>query len=283
MNETNNIIINNYNNYNNYNKEVSNIIMDLSEYMLNNSLLTNKTLFCSSNKNYEKNNMNSKNKNKDNSNNRINNKSVINKDFYISKKDEDKLFWCFYNIYDLDNNYLESNINNRFLTEKKFKISSIDKIKNNNNNILKKLKTSKITIENDLLNEKNISFDTFIVLCNVYELNIFYVKDKIYSKMNLDIEKDQEDEKDIKYYILYHNKDEIKITLNNQYNTDNYNNILKNLIYVENINKPLKNISCYKLKDLQDFSIKLNLPINNDNKKKTKKELYGGIHNLLNY
>lgn len=284
MNETSNIIISNSNNYNNYNKDVNNIIMNLSDYMLNNTLLNDKNLFYSSNKNYEKNNVNSKNKNKDYSNNRINNKSVINKDYYVAKNDEDKLFWCFYKIYDLNNNnYVESNINNRFLTEKNFKISSINKIKNDN--ILKKLKISKTTIENDLLNEKKISFDTFVVLCNVYELNIFYVKDKIYSKINinLDIDQDDKDEENIKYYILYDNKDQLKITFNNQYNSDNYNNIIKSLIEVDNINKPLKNISYYKLKDLQDFSVKLNLPISNDNKKKTKKELYDSIHNLLNY
>ena len=57
--------------------------------------------------------------------------------------------------------------------------------------------------------------------------------------------------------------------------------MINNLIEVENINKPLKNISYYKLKDLQDFSDKLNIPINNDTKKKTKKELYDNIYNIL--
>ena len=146
---------------------------------------------------------------------------------------------------------------------------------------------SKATIENDLLNEKKISYDTFNILCNVYCLNIFYVKNRIYSKINkeLDISYDcenEEKEDNVKIYILYDNEKEIKITLNNQYNSENYKHMIKNLIEVDNINKPLKNISYYKLKDLQDFSNKLNISITNDTKKKTKKELYDNINNILN-
>ena len=287
MNQMNNIIISNTNNYN---RDVNNIIFNLSDFMLTNSLLNNRELFFMLN---TENNVN-KNVNK-NVNNNVNNnvnKNVnnnVNKNYFISfkSKTEDSLFWCFYKIYQLqnNNNYIENNINNKFLTEKNFKISSINNIKNNI--ILKKYKMSKATIENDLLNEKKISYDTFNILCNVYCLNIFYVKNKIYSKINkeLDISYDcenEEKEDNVKIYILYDNEKEIKITLNNQYNSENYKHMIKNLIEVDNINKPLKNISYYKLKDLQDFSNKLNISISNDTKKKTKKELYDNINNILN-
>ena len=172
MNQMNNIIISNTNNYN---RDVNNIIFNLSDFMLTNSLLNNRELFFMLN---TENNVN-KNVNK-NVNNNVNNnvnKNVnnnVNKNYFISfkSKTEDSLFWCFYKIYQLqnNNNYIENNINNKFLTEKNFKISSINNIKNNI--ILKKYKMSKATIENDLLNEKKISYDTFNILCNVYCLNI---------------------------------------------------------------------------------------------------------------
>ena len=295
MNQTNNIIISNTNNYN---KDINNIIFNLSDFMLTNSLLNNRELFFILN---TENTLNSSINNSINSNlnsslnSNLNSyvpKNVnknVNNNYFISfkSKTEDSLFWCFYKIYQLqnNNNYIENNINNKFLTEKNFKISSINNIKNNS--ILKKYKMSKATIENDLLNEKKISYDTFNILCNVYCLNIFYVKNRIYSKINkeLDISYDcenEEKEDNVKIYILYDNEKEIKITLNNQYNSENYKHMIKNLIEVDNINKPLKNISYYKLKDLQDFSNKLNISISNDTKKKTKKELYDNINNILN-
>ena len=285
MKQTNNIIISNTNNYNNYNRDINNIIFNLSDFMLNNSLLNNKDLFFT---------LNNDNKNdakkhvKNDTKKHVKNDIIHNNNYFISlkKNNEDSLFWCFYKIYELENNkYIESNINNKFLIEKNFKISSIDSIKNNA--ILKKYKISKSTIENDLLNEKYISYDTFNILCNVYCLNIFYVKNRIYSKINKEIvieenENNENNVEDVKIYILYDIGTGLKITLTNQYNSENYKNMINNLIEVENINKPLKNISYYKLKDLQDFSNKLNIPINNDTKKKTKKELYDSIYNILN-
>ena len=63
---------------------------------------------------------------------------------------------------------------------------------------------------------------------------------------------------------------------------NDYKNIINNYYYLENLEKPLKSITYYKLDDLINISNKLKIKLYNDvNKKKTKKELYFDILNIL--
>jgi hypothetical protein len=57
----------------------------------------------------------------------------------------------------------------------------------------------------------------------------------------------------------------------------------KDLFLVKNIEKPLKGISSYKAKDLQDIAQQLNISLITEitKKNKTKKILYGEIQELL--
>jgi F0F1-type ATP synthase epsilon subunit len=51
--------------------------------------------------------------------------------------------------------------------------------------------------------------------------------------------------------------------------------IVNDLYKIENINKPIKCESAYKVQDLIDICCKLGIELNNnDSKKKTKKEMY---------
>ena len=75
----------------------------------------------------------------------------------------DKLFWCFYklhnNVKDSDLEYL-----NTFTTEKEFKLSVIDKLKENKD-LLKKHKIQKNNVESEITNDKQISLNSFKTLC----------------------------------------------------------------------------------------------------------------------
>ena len=61
---------------------------------------------------------------------------------------------------------------------------------------------------------------------------------------------------------------------NNISNTD-LNKLLNNKICLENHNKPIKAISNFKVSDLKDLAIKLNLNLNMDKIK--KQDLYNSI------
>jgi hypothetical protein len=63
---------------------------------------------------------------------------------------------------------------------------------------------------------------------------------------------------------------------------NDYKNIINNYYYLENLEKPLKSITYYKLDDLITITHKLKINLYNDvNKKKTKKDLYFDILNKL--
>ena len=65
-------------------------------------------------------------------------------------------------------------------------------------------------------------------------------------------------------------------------NNENLIKLMKTSYYIENLEKPLKSESSYKLQDLVDISNKLKVNLfDNNNKKKTKKQLYSEIYKIL--
>jgi hypothetical protein len=65
-------------------------------------------------------------------------------------------------------------------------------------------------------------------------------------------------------------------------NNENIIKLMKSSYYIENLEKPLKSESSYKLQDLINISNKLKIDIiDTNNKKKTKKSLYSEIYKLL--
>jgi hypothetical protein len=190
----------------------------------------------------------------------------------------DKLFWCFYKLYynltDIDLEYI-----NTFSTEKEFKISVIEKIKNNKE-LLKKHKIQKNNVETEITNDKQISLNTFKTLCILYNLNIIVIKDNYtytrFTNNNLENCIDNLD-KYTAIKLLYKNSSNINTNFEILMNIDNYEikDVLTNYFYVKNLEKPINSLSSYKLNDIIEIATKLKILINNDNgKKKTKLELY---------
>jgi hypothetical protein len=197
----------------------------------------------------------------------FNNKHLDDK--YFKPTEKDKLFWCFYIIVNDFNHYL-LNKNNSFKIQNDFKIDLISNIKNTIDEFkIYKLKIN--DIENELISNNNISLNIINVFSIVYKKSIIILKNNIY------------------YFFDYSNDNIIYIinNINNDFllhlernNEDIINNI-KNTKLLVDYKKPIKSISFYKLKDLQNIAEKLCINILNDGKKKTKKILYEEILNII--
>ena len=59
--------------------------------------------------------------------------------------------------------------------------------------------------------------------------------------------------------------------------SNDFINSLDDYYYVKNIMKPLKSVSSYKIDELIDIAVKLNIDLNENNKRKIKQKLYNEI------
>ena len=172
---------------------------------------------------------------------------------------EDDLFWCFYILHFGLQKY--TLIRNFFTEEKNVKIGFVEVIRKNKD-ILKQHKWKRNQIENELVHEKKISLTAFICLCTVFNHSFLIIDGrKLYDRRthsNLD-----------DTHLIVKNDEEWSIYTEE----DKANKIqqsLETLWNIDNIKKPLRAISAYKVKDLKDICQKLQLTY----EKKKKRELY---------
>ena len=176
---------------------------------------------------------------------------------------EDKLFWAFYIfLFGFEEFHL---INNFFITEKNFKIETIQKIRENKS-LFKINKISKNIVENELVNEKKINLISLNALALLYNLNIIFIKKRT-------------------ILIFNHNKDELINNCKNIIEEKNDiislitldPNIIQQLIeeyyIIENCLKPINSFSFYKFNDLVNIAKKLNLETCNKKKQKLYEEI----------
>jgi hypothetical protein len=176
---------------------------------------------------------------------------------------EDKLFWAFYIfLFGFEEFHL---INNFFITEKNFKIETIQKIRENMS-LFKINKISKNIVENELVNEKKINLISLNALSLLYNLNIIFIKKRT-------------------ILIFNHNKDELINNCKNIIEEKNDiislitldPNIIQQLIeeyyIIENCLKPINSFSFYKFNDLVNIAKKLNLETCNKKKQKLYEEI----------
>ena len=207
-------------------------------------------------------------------------KSKYNEKTFLSKKLNlnDKLFWCFYKLYkNINDNDLE--YINTFTTEKEFKVSVIEKIKNNKD-LLKKHKIQKNFVESEITNDKIISLYSFKTLCILYNINIIVIKDNNtytrFTNYNLENSIDNLDNYNV-IKLIYKNSSSINnnFELVNNIDKTEVINALNNFYYVKNLDKPLKSLSSYKLDEIIEIANKLCINIYKEfGKTKTKTELY---------
>lgn len=248
------------------NKQYNDVINKLQYYMLYENTI---------NRSLDKLNNNSNNQSFDKSFVKINNKSFENKKFVKEDNDDifipnqkDTLFWCFYILKYGEANYeMLDNIN--IVLEKKLKIDYVEKIRKEKQ-IVKAHKFATLThLENQLANEVKIDVNTFFTLCVIENINVLYVSKKIYFELLMN---------DDKIHIIHR--------LDN-YSKYGYEGITQSkielyrstLFKVDNVEKPVKTISAYKVSELVEFCSKLGIEISikDTNKNKSKKDLYESL------
>ena len=187
-------------------------------------------------------------------------------------KEKDTLFWCYY----INKNGIDEFLNNKrhnFTIEHDIKINTIEKIQSMKD-ILKINKIKKTLVEDELMNQNKIGIAALKTLMLIDNTNLIIVKKYCYQKIIFN--KDKEDI----------NTDNYKIIVNDANNYYVYTKLsdkeLVNMIdtrySVEDIIKPLKSISSYKLPEIQSISERLDIKLININgKNKTKQNLYTEI------
>jgi hypothetical protein len=153
------------------------------------------------------------------------------------------------------------------------KISLIQSVRENKE-ILKKLKIKRTEVEDDLLNKKNIGIKTFIFLCVLKQINIIIRDDIKYIENinnfdNPNIQIIERKKNTRKYGLFFGNKEKEVEKCRKEY------------WKITNFENPLKSISHYKLKNLQEICGNLKIIIEKNGKKLRKKDLYQMIINKI--
>ena len=123
-----------------------------------------------------------------------------------------------------------------------------------------------IATQDELVNQPIISIKSLQVLCLIYDINIFFIKNRTIYEIIVN-------DKPIKTIINDNNNIYMIDDINEEKLTYYRNNYWK----IDNISKPLNAFSSYSLTELQDICKKLEIPITTDGKKIQKKDLYQSI------
>ena len=197
-------------------------------------------------------------------------------DLTIVPNYKDKLFWIYYIL----NKGLSSYtlvLGNNFKEENKEKIKLVEKVRNNKE-FLKKNKWKRSNVETNLVGEKIIDINTFFCICGLNNINVILIKNKcLFEFLNISF--------DTKIYIVKY-LEENKYSLTYEPIDLKELEVYRNKYWViENLAKPLRGISSYKVKDLVEINEKLGLKrsknVNGKEKNLTKKEMYMNIMECL--
>ena len=161
---------------------------------------------------------------------------------YFKPKYEDSLFWCFYIIHNGFDEY-ELVGNSYFITEKNFKIKTIELLRDKKS-LLKQYKLKRNDIEDQLINCKYINISGFYALCIYYNINFMYINGPTsFEYLNND---------ETPVYVIH--------KIDNKYYYEinaNVGNYRETYYKIENLCKPIKGISGYKVSELQEIATKL--------------------------
>ena len=176
----------------------------------------------------------------------------------------DSLFWSFYIMKNGQEAY-ESLGKINIVIERKIKIEYIERFREGKQ-VLKSYKTAPLThLENVLLNEKQIDIKTLIALCVIEGLSFMYIYKNTYFEMNIDTDESTQINAIVRMDMP--TKYGYKIV-------PDAKPIRESFYKIDNMNKPLKSMSAYKLDELVVFCNKLGMASVNDGKKANKKCLY---------
>jgi hypothetical protein len=188
-------------------------------------------------------------------------------------KEQDTLFWCYYIILNGEGSYEMMNVKNSLIA-KQLKINYVSKIRENKS-VIKTYKFDTITsMESNLANDNNISIKTVMSLCAIDKINLIFVSRKSYFELLMNDTGPIYIIKELDFQSKYNKKYGFEIANNNS-----LENIRTTLYKIDNLDKPIKALSSYKVKDLTDICLKLAIEVTKPEtgKNKTKNELYESI------
>ena len=185
----------------------------------------------------------------------------------------DSLFWCFYVMKQGDLKY-ETLPNKNSLVAKQIKIELVSTIRKNKDLIKTYKFDTKSNIESNLANDNNINSKTFLSLCAVENMNVIYISKKTYYELLMNDSNVIYIVHEIPAQSKYYNKYGFEMATEESLNT------IRNSLYkIENICKPIKSASSYKVQELIEICTKLAIEtINKETgKTKSKNDLYESI------
>jgi hypothetical protein len=193
-------------------------------------------------------------------------------DTFFTPFPKDKLFWCFFILLKGHEEY-ELYKTNSFAIEKQLKIEAVEKLKSIKDK-LKELKLKRTELEDELVNQREISLKGLYALCLIHTISIVYVKGRTYCEINT------KDTVTKPFIIFQNHKKEASIKWCEQ--PDKFIETLqKEYWLIESIQKPLKAPSAYTLQELQNVCERLQIEtqttLNDKIKVKTKTKLYEEI------
>ena len=183
------------------------------------------------------------------------------------KKNED-IFFCFFYIikYDIETFIFFKNINQIIREEKMSLLTSISSDIEKNKSKIKENKHIRINM-NDILNDiasaNRITEPIFFALCVIFNFPVIAIIGDFYFKSN--------ETADL-YHIVDFNMKQIS------YEKQHEDSISNKYIMGYRLDKPLRSLSFYKLKDLESFLSKFSISLTDSNgKKKNKTTMYEDI------
>ena len=188
----------------------------------------------------------------------------------VYPKQHDKFFWCFY-IFKYGISEYKNIDYKHFLIEKNYKLEFINTIRENVS-LLKEKKISKLDTELDIVNSNKITINSFYALCIYNNINVIVLCKNIYYKLIID------EEQPINILDLSTPYIGCCPTVNQEL----LNECLKNRMYIENPNRPIRSVTFYKIEALQNMCRFFNISTNYDSgKSKKKQELYDELKEML--
>ena len=182
----------------------------------------------------------------------------------FTPRQKDTLFWCFYKMI---HDELPENIN--IAMEKTLKIKYVEEMRKHKE-LIKKYKFASISsIENQLANEDIIDITAFFVLSLIHKFNVVYVKNKTYFELIVN------ENEDSPIYVIY-------FLEQSQYGySTTKDKTTYNLFYkIDNLNKPIKAVSSYKVSELIEICEKLSISMDT---LKNKKHYYEAIVKKISF
>lgn len=182
-------------------------------------------------------------------------------------KTRDKLFWCFYVALNGLGEFMKVR-DKIFVHENDTKYGAVQKLRDNKD----KLKAAKIKVQEtecDLVGSKPISLTVLHALAITYSLSFIVLNEDIYYDFSYGT----------KTFIIDITKGHTKLLLGDQ--SDKVTSIKESKYYILP-SKPIKAMSSYTAKEVQDIASKLSIELNDESGKALNKTaLYGLIQSKL--